>query len=243
MQPSRRIRRQAPCWRRYNHDGYGQRPDGGPYVQWGQGRSWPLLTGERAHYELAAGHDCLPLLHAMEQFSNGTCLLPEQIWDDADLPGAHLRCGGPTGSANPLLWAHSEYVRLLRSRHDGKVFDLIPEVVARFRDEQDEKQSGSSGCQSTRFARPGRTTHFAFARRNRSAFAGPPTTGRHGRIAILARRVSAANISTWPRPISNHRSNSRSFGRARSVGRPKSSWYERSRREARMENSNQEKSL
>ena len=80
----------GPCWRRYNHDGYGQRPDGGPYVQWGQGRSWPLLTGERAHYELAAGHDCLPLLHAMEQFSNGTCLLPEQIWDDADLPEARL---------------------------------------------------------------------------------------------------------------------------------------------------------
>jgi glucoamylase len=72
----------------------------------------------------------------MEQFSNGTCLLPEQIWDEADLPEADLRCGGPTGSANPLLWAHSEYVRLLRSRHDGKVFDLIPEVVTRFRDDK-----------------------------------------------------------------------------------------------------------
>ena len=91
-----------------------------PYMHWGKGRPWPLLTGERGHYELAAGHDCRPLLHAMEQFSNGTCLLPEQIWDEADLPEAHLRCGGPTGSANPLLWAHSEYLRLLRSCHDGK---------------------------------------------------------------------------------------------------------------------------
>ncbi len=126
----------GPCWRRYNHDGYGQRPDGGPYLHWGEGRSWPLLTGERAHYELAAGHDCLPLVRAMEHFSNSTCLLPEQIWDEADLPEANLRCGGPTGSANPLLWAHSEYLRLLRSRHDGKVFDLIPEVVARFRDDK-----------------------------------------------------------------------------------------------------------
>ena len=47
----------GPCWRRYNHDGYGQRHDGGPFLGWGQGRAWPLLTGERAHYELAAGRD------------------------------------------------------------------------------------------------------------------------------------------------------------------------------------------
>jgi len=124
----------GPCWHRYNHDGYGQKPGGGAYMQWGQGRGWPLLTGERGHYELAAGHDCRPFLHAMEQFSNSTCLLPEQIWDEADIPEAHLRRGGPTGSANPLLWAHSEYLRLLRSCHDGKVFDQIPEVVARYRD-------------------------------------------------------------------------------------------------------------
>ncbi len=46
------------CWRRYNHDGYGQRKDGGPYMGWGQGRAWPLLGGERGHYELAAGARC-----------------------------------------------------------------------------------------------------------------------------------------------------------------------------------------
>jgi glucoamylase len=45
----------GPCWYRYNHDGYGQRPDGGPYQGWGKGRPWPLLTGERGHYELAVG--------------------------------------------------------------------------------------------------------------------------------------------------------------------------------------------
>src|ERR1700761_6890048 len=32
----------GPCWRRYNHDGYGQRKDGGPYIGYGQGRAWPL---------------------------------------------------------------------------------------------------------------------------------------------------------------------------------------------------------
>jgi glucoamylase len=95
----------GPCWHRYNHDGYGQKPDGGPYEQWGKGQPWPLLTGERGHYELAARNDYRPLLHAMERFSNGTNLLPEQIWDGPDLQDRHLRRGGPRGSANPLLWA------------------------------------------------------------------------------------------------------------------------------------------
>jgi glucoamylase len=72
----------------------------------------------------------------MEKFSNATCLLPEQIWDEADIPEAHMHRGGPTGSANPLLWAHSEYVRLLRSCQDGKVFDSIPEVLARYKNGQ-----------------------------------------------------------------------------------------------------------
>lgn len=123
----------GPCWHRYNHDGYGQRPDGSALSGWGRGRAWPLLTGERAHYEVAAGHDSHSLLRAMEQFSNATCLLPEQIWDEADLPQENLYCGGPTGSAVPLLWAHSEYVRLLRSVRDKVVFDLIPEVASRYR--------------------------------------------------------------------------------------------------------------
>lgn len=124
----------GPCWRRYSHDGYGQKPDGGPFKEWGKGRPWPLLTGERGHYELAAGRDARPFLEALERFSNGTCLLPEQIWDQADLKEADLVFGGPTGSANPLMWAHSEYLRLLRSCHDGRVFDLITEVAHRYRD-------------------------------------------------------------------------------------------------------------
>ena len=40
--------------------------DGGPFLGWGQGRAWPLLTGERGHYELAAGHDPKPFVRAME---------------------------------------------------------------------------------------------------------------------------------------------------------------------------------
>ncbi|MBP2687715.1 MAG: glycoside hydrolase 15-related [Deltaproteobacteria bacterium] len=73
----------GPCWRRYNHDGYGQREDGGPFVAYGKGRAWPLLTGERGHYELAAGRSPGPYLRAMEGFASPTGLLPEQVWDEA----------------------------------------------------------------------------------------------------------------------------------------------------------------
>ena len=106
----------GPCWRRYNHDGYGQRHDGGPYEGWGQGRAWPLLTGERAHYELAAGKDIQALVGAIEQFSSEGGMLPEQIWDAPDLPERGMFLGRPSGSAMPLAWAHSEYIKLLRSR-------------------------------------------------------------------------------------------------------------------------------
>ncbi|MGH7466493.1 MAG: glycoside hydrolase family 15 protein [Longimicrobiales bacterium] len=122
----------GPCWRRYNHDGYGQRDDGGSFIGWGTGRAWPLLTGERAHYELAAGRDIDRYLRAMEGFATAAGLLPEQVWDAPDLPQARMCLGGPTGSATPLIWAHAEYVKLLWSVHNGQVFDRIPAVVERY---------------------------------------------------------------------------------------------------------------
>src|SRR6185312_13473760 len=60
----------GPCWRRYNHDGYGQHPDGSAYNGWGRGGAWPLLTGERGHYELACGRDVAPYVQAMERLAN-----------------------------------------------------------------------------------------------------------------------------------------------------------------------------
>ena len=122
----------GPAWRRYNHDGYGQRDDGSSYTGWGEGRPWPLLTGERGHYEIAAGHDPSPYLRALENFSQGIGLMPEQIWDGPDLPSSYLRVGGTTDAAMPLLWAHSEYVKLHRSAADGKVFDLVEPAYDRY---------------------------------------------------------------------------------------------------------------
>lgn len=123
----------GPTWHRYNHDGYGQRDDGGPYLGFGKGRAWPLLTGERGHYELAAGNSPEPFLRALEHFASPVGLLPEQVWDEPDRPAQGLYLGKPTGAAMPLLWAHAEYIKLLRSTADGQVFDFLPQVAERYR--------------------------------------------------------------------------------------------------------------
>ena len=122
----------GPVWRRYNHDGYGDREDGGPFGDWGQGRAWPLLTGERGHYELASGRSPAPYLRTLEGLATPTGLLPEQVWDEEDRPGLHLELGRPTESATPLAWAHAEYITLLRSATDGAVFDCLPEARDRY---------------------------------------------------------------------------------------------------------------
>ncbi|MBN3992054.1 MAG: glucan 1,4-alpha-glucosidase [Nostoc sp. NMS2] len=131
----------GPCWHRYNHDGYGQQEDGSPYTSYGKGRAWPLLTGERGHYELAVGGDVKTYIKAMEGFASNTCLLPEQVWNEADRAESHMYLGKPTGSAMPLMWAHAEYIKLLRSNHDNQVFDFIPEVANRYLGERQECKS------------------------------------------------------------------------------------------------------
>jgi glucoamylase len=87
----------GPCWRRYNHDGYGQRVDGSAFVGWGQGRAWPLLTARRGHYELAAGHDAKPFIRAMEGLASATGLLPEQAWDGPISLDIFMFRGTPNG--------------------------------------------------------------------------------------------------------------------------------------------------
>jgi len=124
----------GPTWHRYNDDGYGEHEDGAPFDGTGIGRGWPLLTGERAHYELAAGRieESRRLLTTLESFANEGGLIPEQVWDAADIPGRELHLGRPSGSAMPLVWAHAEYLKLRRSLNDGRVFDLPPQTVQRY---------------------------------------------------------------------------------------------------------------
>ena len=124
----------GPSWHRYNDDGYGEHEDGTPFDGTGVGRAWPLLTGERAHYELAKGNKAVAekLLKAMESFAGDGGLLPEQVWDSPDITEKELFFGRPSGSAMPLVWAHAEYIKLVRSLEDGAVFDRPPQTVQRY---------------------------------------------------------------------------------------------------------------
>jgi glucoamylase len=124
----------GPVWHRYNGDGYGEHEDGRPFDGTGLGRGWPLLTAERAHYELATGRrtQAEALARTLVAFANEGGLLPEQVWDAGDLPERELFFGKPSGSAMPLVWAHAEYVKLLRSLRDGRVFDTPPQGVRRY---------------------------------------------------------------------------------------------------------------
>ena len=124
----------GPGWRRYNGDGYGEHEDGSPYDGTGIGRVWPLLAGERAHYELAAGRraEAERLLATLEAGASPGKLLPEQVWDADQIPSLELEPGKPSGSAMPLVWAHAEHIKLLRSLADNAVFDRPVQTTRRY---------------------------------------------------------------------------------------------------------------
>jgi glucoamylase len=84
-------------------------------------------------------------------------MLPEQVWDEPDLPERDMYLGRPTGSAMPLMWAQAEYVRLLRSVADDRVFDLIPIVAARYNGEARKYLEVWKPARRVRRAAPGQT--------------------------------------------------------------------------------------
>ncbi len=122
------------CWYRYNNDGYGEHQDGQPFNGTGIGRLWPLMTGERAHYEIALKNfdRAAELLNHFTAFANEGGMLPEQIWDSKDIPERELFFGRPSGSAMPLVWAHGEYIKLCRSLQDKAVFDMPSATKKRY---------------------------------------------------------------------------------------------------------------
>ncbi len=109
----------GPGWHRYRFDGYGEEK---------RGRLWPLLTGERLHFELELGReiDLEKATSDFENFANPQGLFSEQVWDDGPLAGVQ------NGSACPLTWSHSEYLEWLRSRYDGRVFEELASVKAKY---------------------------------------------------------------------------------------------------------------
>ena len=178
---------QGPGWRRYNHDGYGQKDDGSAFDGAGVGRCWPLLTGERGHYELAAGRDSLPFIEAMERFANAGGLLPEQVWDGAPL--GDVEPGGATGAAMPLCWAHSEYIQLVRSRRDGVCFSRIQPAYERY-----VARKTRSAIDVWTLRRP--VSRIEAGKRLRLVFAGPVTVEWTSDVATHRGVVEARTISS-----------------------------------------------
>jgi glucoamylase len=169
---------QGPLWYRYNDDGYGEHDDGSPFDGTGTGRPWPLLAGERAHYELAAGRrkEAERLLATIEGSTSHGGLIPEQVWDGADMPRRELFCGQPSGSAMPLVWAHSEHIKLLRSLKDGAVFDMPPQGVERY-------------------VRGGKVASFRLWRFGHKIASMP--AGKALRIEVLARAMVHWSLDNW----------------------------------------------
>jgi glucoamylase len=117
-------------WFRYNHDGYGEHDDGSAYDGSGIGRLWPLLSGERGIYTIAASSDADAYLTAMMAAANSSGMIPEQIWDNKAPAG--YTPGTPTKSMNPLNWAMGEYITLLFSISEHKIADVVPITLNRY---------------------------------------------------------------------------------------------------------------
>jgi glucoamylase len=142
-----------PGWRRYGNDGYGEdtlKGRGynatGKNIEQQRGRVWPFFTGERGHYELAAAalkekDISAPTMaklrrtyvRGMELFANEGMMLPEQVWDGVGNNDKYnYTLGEGTNTATPLAWTHAEYIKLLRSYTDKKVWDNYSELTQKF---------------------------------------------------------------------------------------------------------------
>lgn len=128
----------GPCWHRSSFDGYGERRDGSQWepVPTGSGetvgRGWPLLTGERGEYALAAGRPAQRYLDTMARVAvdSGGLVIAEQVWDHGPpAGGGRFVPGENTFSATPLAWSHAQFVRLARSIDAGRPVET-PSVVA-----------------------------------------------------------------------------------------------------------------
>ncbi len=122
-------------WYRYNHDAYGERPDGGAYDgRTGRGRLWALLSGERGEYEIARRQRTAARkrLDTMLGFANDGLMIPEQVWDSRQTPGREFRWGSGTGSATPLAWSMAQFIRLALNLRAGRNLETPHLVAARY---------------------------------------------------------------------------------------------------------------
>jgi hypothetical protein len=111
-------------------------------------------------------------------------LLPELVWDAPDIASRELFAGCASGSAQPLVWAHAEYLKLRRSIQEGRVFDQPPQTVARY----------VSGAK--------RTTPYAVWRFNQKI--RTMKAGRILRVETLARAAVVWGVNAWQQVQEQH---------------------------------------
>jgi hypothetical protein len=169
---------QGPAFYRYNGDGYGERErgdQGGPWTarEFGKGRLWPLLTGERGEYELLndaagggeddegdEGRSPRALLRTMQRLANSGRMLAEQVWDREYGTDYGWRLGEGTGAATPLAWAMAQYVRLAHGIDAGEPVGRPAFVRERYLDRRVHERERSPALRvDTRF----RGDHIVFS--------------------------------------------------------------------------------
>ncbi len=148
----------GPGWYRYGtstpgtEDGYGDcwepdptncSPSGKPWPPGtGSGHVWPVLSGERAEHLLQTGDraGATALLASMDRYASGVGLIPEQAWENPDLPASPFGSppetasigfvnGESVGSTSPLTWAQAQLSRLVLSIGAGRPVEQ-PAIVA-----------------------------------------------------------------------------------------------------------------
>ena len=114
---------------RYDFDGYGENASGADYTGAGVGQPWPVLTGERGEYEVAAGQltDARTALQTMADSASDD-QLSEQVWGGANGTDG-FTFGKPDDSATPLMWAMAQYVRLAVDISAGQDVDTPAAVT------------------------------------------------------------------------------------------------------------------
>jgi len=131
----------GPFWHRASFDGYGEKANGAEWEPTDtgsgitHGRGWPLLTGERGEYQLAAGASAQNELDTIARSRDkSSWLLPEQVWDHQPPAGTgpDFRPGEPTFSATPLAWTHAQYIRLAWSIDSGAPVETPQPVACRY---------------------------------------------------------------------------------------------------------------
>ncbi|HEY8045341.1 MAG TPA: glucodextranase DOMON-like domain-containing protein [Streptosporangiaceae bacterium] len=116
-----------------------------PPTDTGTGHLWPVLSGERAESDVAAGQNsgAASLLNAMLSMSSGVGLVPEQAWEDPDLAASPYGSdpatasigftdGQAAGSASPLTWAQAQELRLIAGLGDGRTVETPAVTTARY---------------------------------------------------------------------------------------------------------------